>query len=140
MLLQPFPPLHDLYLSVLQLLAHQWLLLHAMHQAHGCLPSNLFLAGVVARTKPRIVSLTGASALLLNSSDGLYFWLGVRCAPLVNQSYLTRMFYSYMVLLMLTLSDGFSKAFLSFTFLQGLGLQEYNSSKAILLIFFPVKV
>lgn len=104
LLLQPFPPLHDLYLSLLQLLA--------VHQPHGCFPSNLLLTWVVARMKPRMVSLAAASALLLNSSDGLSFWLGVRRTTLVNQSYLTRMLYNYMVILMLMLSDGFSKALL----------------------------
>lgn len=134
LLLQPFPLIHDLCRSLLQLLAHQWLPLHALHQPHGCLPSNLLLTWAVDRMKPRMVSLAGASALLLNFSDGLSFWLGVRCTTLVNWSYLTGMLYNYMVLLMLILSDGFSKELLSFKFLQGLGLHEislYNSLKAI---------
>lgn len=141
--LQTFPPLPDVHLSLLQPLAHQQLPLRATHQPHSCLPRILPLAWAAARMKPRMVSQAGVSALLLSSSDGLSFWLGVGCSTLVNQTYLTRMLYNYVVLLMLILPDGFSKALLSFKFLQGLGLHEmplYNSLKASLFIVFPVKV
>lgn len=90
-----------------------------------------------------MVSLAGVSALLLGFSDGLSFWLGVGCSTPVNQTYLNRMLYNYVLLLMLILPDEFSKALLSFKFLQGLGLHEmplYNSLKASLFIAFPVKV
>lgn len=143
LVLQTFPPLPDVHLSLLQPLAHQQLPLRAIHQPHSCLLRNLPLAWAAARMKPRMVSLAGVSALLLGFSDGLSFWLGVGCSTPVNQTYLTRMLYNYVLLLMLILPDEFPKALLSFKFLQGLGLHEmplYNSLKASLFIAFPVKV
>lgn len=113
LLLQPFLPFPS------PTPAHQWL---PFHEPPGYLPNDLLQTGEVARMKPRMVSLAGATALLLNSSDCLPFCLGVSCTAGVNRSYLTEMLYNYIVLLMLVLSDGFSKALLSFEFLQGPGL------------------
>ncbi|RLW06998.1 hypothetical protein DV515_00003962, partial [Chloebia gouldiae] len=54
--------------------AHEWLLLHELP---GCFSSDLLQTGAVARMKARMMSLAGATALLLSPSDCLPFWLGL---------------------------------------------------------------
>lgn len=61
LLLQPFLPFPS------PTPAHQWL---PFHEPPAYLPNDLLQTGEVARMKPRMVSLAGATALLLNSM----FW------------------------------------------------------------------
>lgn len=105
--------------------------LSLLHELPGCLLNDLLQTGAVARMKPRMVSMAGATALLLHSSDCLSFWLGAICITQVNNSCLSEELYNFIVLLMLLLSDGFSKALLSFELFQGLGLVALSCSQYI---------